>query len=123
MAFQVADDYLDAYGDEKVFGKPIGGDILNGKKSWLTVHALALAPDKRRLQAALDAPAATEAEKAAKISAVTAMYDALGVPGAALAEIRRHTDEALSSLSAMGLGPVRMEALRRFAFQLVGRVK
>ena len=39
MAFQVADDYLDAFGDEKVFGKPIGGDIVNSKKSWLTVRA------------------------------------------------------------------------------------
>ncbi|MBP5217525.1 MAG: polyprenyl synthetase family protein, partial [Bacteroidales bacterium] len=39
LAFQVADDYLDAFGDEKVFGKPIGGDILNEKKSWLTIRS------------------------------------------------------------------------------------
>ena len=46
MAFQVADDYLDAFGDEKVFGKPIGGDIVNGKKSWLTVRTLEKTADK-----------------------------------------------------------------------------
>ena len=45
LAFQVADDYLDAYGDQKVFGKPIGGDILNGKKSWLTVKAQEMGAD------------------------------------------------------------------------------
>ena len=47
MAFQVADDYLDAFGDEKVFGKPIGGDIVNSKKSWLTVRALEKSDDMK----------------------------------------------------------------------------
>ena len=48
MAFQVADDYLDAFGDEKVFGKPIGGDIIQRKKSWLTLRALEKTTDRRR---------------------------------------------------------------------------
>ena len=46
LAFQLADDYLDAYGDEKTFGKPIGGDILNGKKSWLSVRAAELLSER-----------------------------------------------------------------------------
>ena len=39
LAFQVADDWLDTYADPKVFGKAIGGDILNNKKNWLTTRA------------------------------------------------------------------------------------
>ncbi|MCR5243578.1 MAG: polyprenyl synthetase family protein, partial [Bacteroidales bacterium] len=54
LAFQIADDYLDAFGDAKVFGKPIGGDIVNNKKCWLTTHALEKADDKTR-QKLLDA--------------------------------------------------------------------
>ena len=50
----MADDYLDAYGDEKVFGKPIGGDIVNGKKSWLTVRAME--KGAKGLTEALEAP-------------------------------------------------------------------
>ena len=42
LAFQIADDYLDAFGDEKVFGKPIGGDIINNKKSWLIIKGFEL---------------------------------------------------------------------------------
>ena len=62
LAFQVADDYLDAYGDEKVFGKPIGGDILNAKKCWLTTRAFekADAPTRARLMELLDSEAVTD---------------------------------------------------------------
>ena len=81
LAFQVADDYLDAYGDEKVFGKPIGGDILNGKKSWLTVKAQEMGAEG--LEEALTAPAGTEEEKCAKIARVKAIYDSVGIADAA----------------------------------------
>ena len=40
LAFQIADDYLDTFGDSEVFGKTIGGDIVNNKKSWLLTKAL-----------------------------------------------------------------------------------
>ena len=43
LAFQLQDDLLDTFGDSKVFGKQIGGDILNAKKTFLLVKALELA--------------------------------------------------------------------------------
>ena len=40
IAFQVQDDYLDAFGDPKKFGKQVGGDIIANKKTFLLIHAL-----------------------------------------------------------------------------------
>ena len=132
MAFQVADDYLDAFGDEKVFGKPIGGDILNGKKSWLTIRAVRKAAEAdradggdraARFRAAFLAPAPDEAARKAKVAAVCALYSELKVDEDARAEIVRHTQEALEAVRKTELGAVRLEALRRFAEKLTGRVK
>jgi len=113
LAFQVADDYLDAYGDVKVFGKPIGGDILNGKKSWLTVRASEV--DAPALEMALRTPVA-----AGKIDQVKAVYAATGVPEAARAEIARLSDEANARIEGI-LAPAAAARLREFADALIGR--
>lgn len=128
MAFQIADDYLDAYGDEKVFGKPIGGDILNCKKSWLTVRVCEkLADDPVRKEAFLklfNAGCGTGEEgRAGKIAAVKEVYSELGVDADARAEIRRYSDRAMEALSRLRLNSVRREALHRFAESLVGRAR
>ena len=123
MAFQVADDYLDAFGDEKVFGKPIGGDIVNGKKSWLTVRTLEKTADKAAFLAAFSLPADTPEQKAAKIAAVKEIYLQNGVDRDAKEEIVRFTDRALDAVSELGLGPLKLEVLHRFAERLVGRAK
>lgn len=124
LAFQVADDYLDAFGDEKVFGKPIGGDILNRKKSWLTVRALEKASPAQRseLLAALELPSDTAAEKTAKISRVKALYQSLNIPEDARAEILRLTEKALE-YARQATDGIRFETLRRFADKLVGRAR
>ena len=123
MAFQVADDYLDAYGDEKVFGKPIGGDIVNGKKSWLTVRTLEKTADKAAFLTAFALPADTPEQKAAKIAAVKDIYLQCGVDRDAKDEIVRFTDRALDAVSGLGFGTLKLEVLRRFAERLVGRAK
>lgn len=123
MAFQVADDYLDAYGDEKVFGKPIGGDIINEKKSWLTVRALEKVQDKAAFLKAFGMPAETDEEKGEKIACIKQIYNELGVDEDAKYEILRYSAEAMKAVEGLSLSSVRKESLRRFADKLVGRVK
>lgn len=123
MAFQVADDYLDAFGDEAVFGKPIGGDILNCKSSWLTVRASELASDRPGFMRALAAPASTEEEKGAKIAFVKNIYTELGVDVEAASAIELYSAKAMDAVSFIGLSNVRLEALGRFVANLTGRVK
>ena len=120
LAFQVADDYLDAYGDADVFGKPIGGDIINGKKSWLTVRTMEKA-GPAALEAAFDLPTFTEDEKAAKIAAVKAIYDREGIPADAQQEILRLHKRAMEAVS--DLTEAQQLILADFAEKLIGRVK
>lgn len=123
MAFQVADDYLDAFGDEKVFGKPIGGDIIQRKKSWLTLRALEKASDKQTLLAALDMPAESAEQKSAKIAAVKAIYCELGVDSDAKAEVVRYSRRALEAVRELELPDQAHALLTEFAERLVGRAK
>lgn len=114
LAFQVADDYLDAYGDQKVFGKPIGGDIINCKKSWLTVKAYE--KGATNVVEALNAPADTPD---AKIRRVMELYDSVGI-----AEDARNTIKDLSMLAISKVDNIAhegQETLRNFAYSLVGR--
>ena len=124
LAFQVADDYLDAYGNEATFGKPIGGDIVNNKKSWLTTRALEKADDalRQRILDVADMPIETGEQKAAKIAGMMELYEKLHIEEDAKYEIIRLTDKALESAATVATG-VRYEILRRFADRLVGRVK
>lgn len=124
MAFQVADDYLDAYGDVKVFGKPIGGDILNEKKSWLTVRAFEKADEKVKaeLLEAMSMKAETDGEKASKIGRVKDIYNTLEVGEDARKAIVELTEKALGCVSNICDGE-RLGILKDFADRLVGRTK
>ena len=124
LAFQVADDYLDAYGDEKVFGKPIGGDIVNSKKSWLTVRAFEKAEGGALddLKEALAMPVDTDQQKAAKIGKVKGLYQELGVGRDAQYTILRLNSQALESASK-ACDKAQFDVLRYFAEKLIGRTR
>ena len=122
LAFQIADDWLDTYADPEVFGKAIGGDIVNNKKSWLLTRALEKA-GKEKLADALAMPVSTETEKEAKITAVKAIYGELGIGDEALMEIQRLHAQAMESVEKLNLGMLKSEMLHRYADMLLGRRK
>lgn len=119
MAFQIADDYLDVYGDEKVFGKPIGGDIVNGKKSWMITRAFDKSADPKALE---ELYSSTTLGAAEKIAAVRAEYSKLDVAKDALEEIKRYSVKAIDAVSSLGLDSEAETQLKDFVKALVGRV-
>ena len=125
LAFQVADDWLDTYADPKVFGKAIGGDILNNKKNWLTTRAFEKASEQVREQllAAMEMPIETEEQRAAKIAAVKDIYAALEVGEEAKQEIVRLHTQAMEHISQLGLVPEKAALLENYAKKLIGRTK
>lgn len=124
LAFQIADDWLDTYADPKVFGKAIGGDIVNNKKSWLMTRAFEKIGDRRgELLAAMAIPVSTEEEKAAKIAAVKSIYAELGVGEEAKQEIIRLHSQSLAHAEALNLKPEAYTSLENYAKKLIGRTK
>jgi geranylgeranyl diphosphate synthase type II len=123
LAFQLQDDLLDVYGDPKTFGKQIGGDILEGKKTYMLINALRCANAAQR--AALEdwlatRPASPEAAQK-KIAAVTDLYNQIGVRGMAEAKINDYFNAAFTCLQAVNLPAERKEPLRTLALSLLGR--
>ena len=125
LAFQVADDWLDTYADPKVFGKAIGGDILNNKKNWLTTRAFEKAEGQVREQllAAMKMPVETDEQKEAKIAAVKEIYAAMEVGEEAKQEIIRLHDQAMGYIAQLGLAPEKAALLENYAKKLIGRSK
>ena len=125
LAFQIADDWLDTYADPEVFGKAIGGDILNNKKNWLTTRAFEKASGQVReeLLAAMKMPVATDEDKAAKIAAVKDIYAALEVGEEAKREIIRLHTQAMGHIARLGLSPEKAALLENYAKKLIGRTK
>lgn len=120
LAFQLQDDYLDVYGDEKVFGKAIGGDICNNKKTYMLINALNLAQggDKAQLDKWLSAQTFDKEEK---IKAVTDIYNNVGVGHLAKNKMEHYLDVAKTYLSKVKVADERKKPLKQYAEQLMLR--
>ena len=100
VAFQLQDDLLDVYGDPKVFGKKIGGDILCNKKTYMLIKALERADEKQKKE--LDCWLnATTYQPAEKIAAVTDLYNQLDIRNVCENKMREYYTLAMESLSAV----------------------
>jgi hypothetical protein len=122
LAFQIQDDLLDVYGDEKTFGKPIGGDIINAKKTLLLLYTLEQLKDKEliRLHEILSF---TSDERSHYIDEVRALYDQAGTRSYAESEIARLTEAAYQGLEGLPLSEEGRTLLLTLFHTLSGRTK
>lgn len=110
LAFQLQDDYLDVWGDPATFGKEIGGDIVNNKKTFLLINAIdhAAGNEAKELNRWLTD---TNSPKQEKIKAVTALYENLGLKDLARNAIIKYSHQALDLLHEVKMN---YDAYKRF---------
>ncbi len=114
QAFQLQDDWLDSYGDEQL-GKKIGGDILEGKKTYLMVTAYRRAtPDEQRVLR--ETSTNVTLADTEKIAAVKTIYDRYDIPDVTQHQINIRFKEACGFIPGS-----RFESLRDYAASLIGR--
>lgn len=120
LAFQLQDDFLDVYGDEKVFGKKIGGDITSNKKTYMLIKALERAEgiDKQQLEYWIEAQ---EFDRSEKVNAVTEIYTRLGIDTLAKERIDKYFTSALNHLDAISAPAERKGELLSFVQQMMRR--
>ncbi|MBE6212747.1 MAG: polyprenyl synthetase family protein [Rikenellaceae bacterium] len=119
LAFQLQDDLLDSYGDERL-GKKIGGDILEGKKTILMIEAFSRANEEQR-EVLRTTHLRKDLSDAEKISTIKALYDELGVPERVEQQIAQKFQKALGILDTLEVPQERTVELRHYAENLVGR--
>ena len=120
LAFQLRDDVLDVWGDPKTFGKEIGGDIMNNKKTFLLINAMQLATgdNANELRHWLNDPYVTRDEK---VAGVTALYECLGVRQLAEDAITRYNDLAVAAFNRVKMSDDDKQAFVQLANRLAGR--
>jgi Geranylgeranyl pyrophosphate synthase len=120
VAFQLQDDLLDTYGDPKVFGKAIGGDIIENKKTFLMINALKLASpaSQATLQGLIKN---SEMERDEKIAAVKAIFDEANVKEITERKVNEYYEKAKAELEKVAVRPERKEALYKLADKVMGR--
>jgi geranylgeranyl diphosphate synthase type II len=120
LGFQVMDDLLDLYGDEKIFGKKNGMDIIENKKTFLFVTALELADGHTRENLlALYRDKQIAADE--KIKRVKAIFDRLSIREITLQLIQDYYNKAMESLDEIDRPEEAKEPLRQLAYTLIYR--
>ena len=119
IAFQIQDDYLDAYGNATDFGKEVGGDIKQNKKTFLLLHALQVANDEQK--AALQLLIENNDED--KVEKVLSIFNDCGVGAWAENLKAKYMEEALSHLESIAVVEVRKQPLIELANYLMNRNK
>ena len=120
LAFQLQDDLLDVYGDTKVFGKEIGGDIMCNKKTFMLINAFNRANDAQ-LKELQKWCSGEKFDRKEKVAAVTHLYDEIGIRQLCEAKIEYHFEESKKWLDKVSVPEERKAHLRAYVNQMMKR--
>ena len=122
LAFQLQDDLLDVYGDPKVFGKAIGGDITSNKKTYMLINAFNRANDKQRKELERWINAKTF-NREVKVAEVTRLYDEIGIRQLCEEKINYYFELANQTLAEVNVPEERKLQIRNYMDELLHRKK
>ncbi len=120
IAFQLQDDYLDAFGNPETFGKQVGGDILEHKKTYLYLKTLELGnlDTVQKLKATIENSTITDTEK---VQTVKALFVSSGANTATLKAVETFTEKAFEVLETLNIPETKKQILRDFGNKLMRR--
>ena len=122
LAFQLQDDLLDVYGDPKVFGKAIGGDITSNKKTYMLINAFNRANDKQRAELSRWITAKTF-NREVKVAEVTRLYNEIGIRQLCEEKINYYFEQAHQTLAEVNVPDECKQALYQYMDEMLHRNK
>ena len=120
LAFQLQDDLLDVYGNPKVFGKAIGGDITSNKKTYMLINAVNRANETQRAEL-MRWIEAKNFDRAEKVAAVTRLYDEIGIRQLCERKMDECYDCALEYLAKVKVTEERKKVIKAYAAEMMTR--
>ncbi|MBA4134767.1 MAG: polyprenyl synthetase [Flavobacterium sp.] len=120
IAFQLQDDYLDAFGDPETFGKQVGGDIIENKKTYLYLKALAFSKAEEKEQL-LHLFSIHPSDNTDKIQSVKQIFTQTGADAATQQAIQGFTLKAFQTLDTMNISEDKKAVLKAFGNKLMSR--
>ncbi|MBF8149846.1 polyprenyl synthetase family protein [Winogradskyella sp. F6397] len=120
IAFQLQDDYLDAFGNPETFGKQVGGDIIENKKTYLYLKTIELGSNDdvlnlKTFMSNLELPNSNKVEK------VKALFHKTGAAEATQNAVKDYTNKAFEVLETLHISDDKKQSLRLFGEQLMNR--
>ncbi len=120
IAFQLQDDYLDAFGDPETFGKQVGGDIIENKKTYLYLKALEFSKAEEKEQL-LHLFSIHPTDNTDKIHSVKQIFTQTGADAATQKAIQDFTVKAFQTLDTMHINEDKKSVLKAFGNKLMSR--
>ncbi|WP_396194651.1 polyprenyl synthetase family protein [Flavobacterium sp.] len=120
LAFQLQDDYLDAFGNPETFGKQVGGDIIENKKTYLYLKALEYSKAEEKEQL-LHLFSIQPSDNTDKINSVKQIFNQTGASDATQSAIQEYTLKAFETLDQMNISEDKKIVLRAFGDKLMSR--
>lgn len=120
IAFQLQDDYLDAFGNPETFGKQVGGDILENKKTYLVLKTLELGSPKEQ-SSLLEIISNDSIANEEKVSSVKELFNNSGASEATQNAVKEYTNRAFTVLETLNISEDKKQLLRLFGEQLMNR--